>query len=107
MTTHLLPTQRTHWMRLFAGGALLAICAGQASAEDTQLSQQPFQIALGSFTNESDITIRADGDTSEGTELEWGDTFGDVDGTKFRLDGYWRINDRHHVRLMYTENSSV
>ncbi len=29
-----------------------------------------------------------------------------MDGTSFRLDSYWRINDRHHVRFMYTENSS-
>ena len=107
MTTHRLADMRTNLLRLLAGGALFTMCAGQAVAEDTELSQQPFQIALGSFTNESDITIRADGDTTEGTEIDWGETFGDVDGTKFRLDGYWRINDRHHVRLMYTENSSV
>jgi hypothetical protein len=107
MTTHLLANARNLTVRLLAGGALLALCAGQAAAEDTELSQQPFQIALGSFTNESDLTIRADGDTAQGTEIDWGDTFGDVDGTKLRLDGYWRINDRHHIRLMYTENSSV
>ena len=107
MTTHRLATTRTHLMRLLAGGAFLAMCAGQAAAEDTELTQQPFQISLGTFTNESDITIRADGDTTSGTEFDWGDTFGDVDGTKFRLDGYWRINDRHHVRFMYTENSAV
>ena len=80
--------------------------AGQAAAEDTQLTQQPFQISLGSFTNSSEITIRADGENQEGTEFDWGDTIGDVDGTTFRLDSYWRINDRHHVRFMYTENSS-
>jgi hypothetical protein len=108
MTTHRLAITRTHMMRLLAGGALLAICAGQALAEDTKLSQQPFQISLGSFTNESDITLRADGsvNNAEGTEINWGNTIGDVDGTTVRLDSYWRINDRHHVRLMYTENSN-
>ena len=63
MTTQRPAMTRTQLMRLLAGGAFLALCAGQAAAEDTELSQQPFQIALGSFTNESDLTIRADGDT--------------------------------------------
>jgi hypothetical protein len=107
MTTLRPAITRANLSQVIAGGVFLALCAGQAAAEDTELTQQPFQISLGSFTNESDITISADGDTSEGTELDWGDTFGDVDGTKFRLDGYWRINDRHHIRFMYTENSSV
>jgi hypothetical protein len=106
MTTQRLATTHTHLMRLFAG-ALLATCAGQAVAEDTKLTQQPFQISLGTFTNESDITIRADGEVGEdGTEFDWGNTLGDVDGTTFRLDSYWRINDRHHIRFMYTENSN-
>jgi hypothetical protein len=106
MTTHPQAITRAPLARLFTAGALLAMFAGIATAEDTQLSQQPFQISLGSFTNESDVTIRADGETTTGTKLDWGNTFGDVDGTKFRMDGYWRINDRHHIRFMYTENSS-
>jgi len=106
MTTHRLATTQPHLMRLLAGGALLAMYAGHAAAEDTQLTQQPFQISLGGFTNSSEITIRADGETGNGTTFDWGDEFGDIDGTNVRLDSYWRINDRHHLRLMYTENSS-
>ncbi len=106
MTIHRPAIARNQLMRLFAGSALLAMCADQAAAEDTQLTQQPFQISLGSFTNASEITIRADAENQEGTEFNWGDTIGNVDGTTFRLDSYWRINDRHHVRFMYTENSS-
>ena len=34
--------------------------------------QQPFQISLGSFTNASEITIRADGENQEGTEIRLG-----------------------------------
>src|SRR5690349_7418902 len=104
MTTHRMATTQTYLTRLLAG-AVLTFGAGQAIA-DTPLTQQKFQVSLGSFTNESDITIRADGESEEGTEFNWGDTFGDVDGTSIRLDSYWRINDRHHVRLMYTENSN-
>jgi len=106
MTTRPHATTRATFAGLFIAGASLALFGGTAAAEDTKLSQQPFQISLGSFTNESDVTVRADGETNDGTELDWGNTFGDVDGTKFRLDGYWRINDRHHIRFMYTENSS-
>lgn len=106
MTTQRPATKRTHLMRLLAGSALFATFAGQAAAEDTELSQREFQISLGSFTNESEIVIRADGEFGEGTTFDWGDTIGDVDGTSFRLDSYWRINDRHHVRFMYTENSN-
>src|SRR5690348_4764806 len=105
MTTYRLATH-THLTRLVAG-AILAACASQVAADNLKLTQQPFQISLGTFTNESDITIRADGEAGEdGTEFNWGDTLGDVDGTTFRLDSYWRINDRHHIRFMYTENSN-
>lgn len=106
MTTHPQAITRAPLARLLTAGALLAMFAGTAGAEDTQLTQQKFQISLGTFTNESDITIRADGETNTGTKLDWGNTFGDVDGTTFRLDGYWRINDRHHLRFMYAENSN-
>jgi len=106
MTIHRPANTRNKLIRLSAGCALLAMCAGQAAAEDTKLTQQPFQISLGSFTNSSEITIRADAENQEGTEFNWGDTIGNVDGTTFRLDSYWRINDRHHIRFMYTENSS-
>jgi hypothetical protein len=106
MTIHRPARTRNQLMQVLAAGAVFAMWAGHAAAEDTQLTQQPFQISLGSFTNSSEIKIRADAENQEGTEFDWGDTLGDVDGTTFRLDSYWRINDRHHVRFMYTENSS-
>lgn len=106
MTTHRPAATRAHPMRLLAGSAFLALFCGYAAAEDTELTQQPFQISLGGFTNSSEIKIRADGSTGQGTEFDWGDTIGDVDGTSIRLDSYWRINDRHHIRFMYTENSN-
>ena len=106
MTTHRPKSMPKQLMRLFTGSALLAICAANVAADDTKLTQQPFQISLGSFTNSSEIKIRADAENQEGTEFDWGDTIGDVDGTSIRLDSYWRINDRHHIRFMYTENSS-
>src|SRR5688572_4679576 len=106
MTTHRPANTRICLLRLIAGGALIAI-AGHAAAEDSDLTQQQFQISLGTFTNESKLTIRADGEFDEGTTVDWGDTFGDVDDTRGRLDAYWRINDRHHIRFLYTDNSNT
>ena len=96
---------RSQLMSLFKAGALLAF-ALHASAEDAKLTQRPFQVALGMFTNSSDVTIRADGVSTGGTTIDWDSTFGDIEGTRARLDAYWRITDRHHVRFMYTDNSS-
>jgi len=96
---------RSQLMSLFKAGALLAF-ALHASAEDAKLTQRPFQVALGIFTNSSDVTIRADGVSTGGTTIDWDSTFGDIEGTRARLDAYWRITDRHHVRFMYTDNSS-
>ncbi len=106
MTNYRPAFTRDPLLQLLAGSVLLAMFAGQAEAEDSQLTQQPFQISLGTFTNETDLVIRADGETSTGTSFDWGDTFGELDGTSVRLDSYWRINDKHHLRLMYTENSN-
>jgi len=107
MTTHPKTSTRAPLVRLITAGAPLALLAGTAAAADTELTQQTFQVSVGTFTNASKITIRADGETPKsGDSINWGDTFGDVDGTRFRLDSYWRINDRHHLRLMYTDNSS-
>ena len=107
MTTHRLANARNPFVRVLAGGALLAMCAGQAAAEDTELTQQPFQISLGSVSpmrrkSRSAPTVR----TRNGTEIRLGRHDSAMSTARaFRLDGYWRINDRHHVRFMYTENS--
>jgi hypothetical protein len=81
----------------------LGLGAWSASAEDVALADQKFQVSLGTFLNQSKLTIRADGETSEGTTIEWGDTFGDQEASRLRLDGYWRFKERHHLRVMYTD----
>ena len=63
-------------------------------------------MSLGVFVNGSDVNLRVDGDNGEiGTEIDWSSEFGNVDLSRFRLDGTWRINDRHHIRGMYTDYS--
>ena len=87
-------------------GATLA-CAGlpAAQADDVDVMQGKGNISFGTFTNNSEMEIRVDGEGDLGTVVDWGKTFGDKDKTRFRLDGLWRFNPRHHLRMMYTDYS--
>jgi len=80
-----------------------ATAAGATHAEPAGLADQRFQVSLGTFVNDSTLIIRADGETSEGTTIDWQDTFGDQQASRFRLDAYWRFKERHHLRMMYTD----
>jgi long-subunit fatty acid transport protein len=76
-----------------------------ASAEDFNLIQQKGQVSLGTFLNNSALKIRVDGEAGQGSSIDWGNTFGDKDVTRFRLDGVYRFNERHHLRVLYTDYS--
>lgn len=92
----------------WAGGIVLSVALGfgqAAAAEDFNLIQQKGQVSLGTFLNSSSLKIRLDGESGEGTEVDWGNTFGDKQVTRFRLDGVYRFNERHHLRMMYTDYS--
>jgi len=84
---------------------VLVAAACPAQAEDVALADQKFQVSLGTFVNQSKLTIRADGETGEGTTIDWKNTFGDQEASRLRLDGYWRFKERHHLRAMYTDYS--
>ena len=84
----------------------LMLASGSAARADDNLIEARGQVSLGSFLNSSELKIRVDGESSEGTRVDWGNTFGDEDVTRLRLDGIWRVNDRHHVRVLYTDYSS-
>jgi hypothetical protein len=60
-------------------------------------------LSLGTFAFTSDTEIRFDGDTTTGTPVNWEDTFGGGDQTRFRVDGHWRFGDsgRHKMRFMW------
>jgi hypothetical protein len=89
------------------GATLMWAGLPAAQADDFSLIQQKAQVSLGVFTNASEVNIRVDAEGEEGTKFDWGRTVGDEgDVTRFRLDGVWRINPRHHVRMMYTDYSS-
>jgi hypothetical protein len=91
----------------FLAGVVAAVALGAGSppaqAEDVALADQKFQFSLGTFINQSKLTIRVDGDTDLGTTINWSDTFGDQEASRVRLDGYWRFKERHHLRFMYTD----
>jgi len=83
-----------------------ALAFGQvAAAEDFNLIAQKGQASLGSFLNNSTLKIRLDGEDSRGTNVNWGDTFGNHEASRFRLDAVYRFSGRHHLRLMYTDYS--
>jgi hypothetical protein len=90
-----------------ASAAVLLGCvslAPPASAEGSSPIESRGYVSLGAFLNKSDLKIRLDGSVGDtGTEVDWGKTFGDNEQTRFRLDGLWRITDRHHMRLMFTD----
>jgi hypothetical protein len=94
---------------LFAVGVALVLPGVAVAREgDESLLTNRFQLGLGTFINGSSLKIRLDGELGEiGTPVDWSRTIGDKDVSRFRLDGLWRIIGRHHLRLMYTDYSSV
>jgi hypothetical protein len=94
------------WLAVaFAAGAALLLSGGAVAAEsDESLLTERFQFGFGTFINGSKLKIRLDGEAGLiGTPVDWSKTIGDKDLTRFRVDGLWRITNRHHVRLMYTD----
>jgi hypothetical protein len=94
-----------------AAGAAACLAVGLAAApaaraNDVDLLQTSGYVSLGTFLNGSSLRIRLDGEAGEtGTDVDWGDSFGDDDVSRFRLDGLWRFADRHHLRFLYTDYS--
>lgn len=78
------------------------------AADDTpSILTDQFQLSLGTFVLNSDTEVRFDGDTSIGTPIDWENTFGGGDQTRFRVDGHWRFGDsgRHKARFMWFSSS--
>ena len=86
---------------------VLALAATPAAvAEEVNLLETNGYASLGTFINGSSLKIRLDGEAGEaGTEVDWNNTFGDDDETRFRLDGLWRFADRHYLRFLFTDYS--
>jgi len=89
--------------------ALLAVLALSPIAADAEgapnLLTDPFYLALGTYIVETDTDVRLDGESGQGTDVDWEKTFGSGDVTRFRFDGQWRFADRHKVRFMWFDSS--
>ena len=79
----------------------LLASAGALAEGAPNVLNDPFQITLGTFALNNDTEVRLDGDTSQGTPIDWERTIGDDDATRFRVDGYWRFADRHKLRFLW------
>lgn len=87
-------------------GLIWVMAANDALADEVNLLQQRAQISVGTFLNASSLEVRLDGEAGEtGTTVDWGDTFGDEDKNRIRVDALWRVANRHYLRLMYTDYS--
>ena len=87
------------------GAALMWAAVPAANADDVNLVNDKGYVALGTFLNNSEFKVRVDGETTTGSVVDWGRDIGNKDVTRFRLDGLWRFNERHHMRVMYTDYS--
>lgn len=104
------PRFRVNQRSTVALGVALAFCAAtwpitsHAGGAPAPL-EDSFYLSLGSFILNSDTEVQLDGDTSGGTPVDWQNTFGDSDSTRFRVDGFWRFADRHKLRFLWFNSS--
>lgn len=90
----------------WACAALLLAAAPPALADETpNVLKDPWQLSLGGYVVNSDTEVRLDGDTQTGTDVNWENTFGGGDVTRFRIDGQWRFSERHKARFMWFNSS--
>jgi hypothetical protein len=86
---------------------LLAVSTATAADEAPNILKDPFQLSLGTFVVDTDTEVRFDGDTNVGTPIDWENTFGGGDQSRFRIDGHWRFGDsgRHKARFLWFNSS--
>jgi len=95
--------QRSGAWALLAALALGPMAAGAEDAPD--LLTSPFYVALGTYIVDTDTEVSLDGESGQGTRVDWENTFGSGEVTRFRLDGQWRFADRHKARFMWFDSS--
>lgn len=91
---------------LWVCAAALLMSAPAAWAEESpNVLQDAWQVSLAGFIVDSDTEVSLNGDTQTGSKVDWEDTFGGGDVTRFRIDGQWRFADRHTARFMWFNSS--
>ncbi len=83
--------------------------AGPAAAQSTtvpSLIDSPLIVNLGTFVFSTDLTARLNGQSVSNPDVDFDKTFGLGDNTnRVRVDALWRITPKHHLRLLYFDNS--
>lgn len=79
--------------------ALLMLVATSLAANAQSAEFEKFSISIGVFLTDRDTDTRLDGDVlGTGTPVNLEDEFGlDKSDSVFRLDGYYRFNERHRI----------
>jgi hypothetical protein len=98
-------SKKRHQHLAMACVALGLLASGMsARAEDRpNILTDPFQLSLGTYVVNTDTLVELDGDTQKGSIVNWEDTFGGGDLSRFRIDGHWRFGDtgRHKLRFLW------
>lgn len=83
----------------------LALVLPATAGAGPNLLTDPFQLSLGTFILDVDPSVRLDGETQTGTDVDWKRAFGFGDAARFRIDGAWRFSDRHKLRASWFSDS--
>ena len=99
------------WPLLCPGPAAVlcaALLSGPPSARAdgaADVLNDSFYLSLGSFTLKIDTKVRLNGEDLDGSLVDWEQTFGSGDVTRIRIDGHWRLADRHKLRFLWFNSS--
>lgn len=81
-------------VRLILAALVLIVQSANAAPVDGDR----FSVSLGVFLADQDIDAVLNGSVANGTEVDFENDLGfDPSDTVFRLDGYYRFNDRHRI----------
>lgn len=82
--------------------------AGSAAAQQSSLVDDAFTFSVGGYLLQTDVKARLDGRAQRNPDIDFNKDLGiDNNSSRYRLDGLWRINQKHHLRFMYFDNKST
>ncbi|HVN33514.1 MAG TPA: hypothetical protein VMT45_16170 [Thermoanaerobaculaceae bacterium] len=86
-----------------AGSAMAQAVVSETEREAVRGVPDKWGVALGSFWQTFDTTVRLDGQTRTGTDINWEHDLGmDKNRTDFELALFYRLGDRHRIDVIYT-----
>jgi len=97
-------TAGTQKPRTWVVPACLAVCLLASPSvmadEAPNLLTDSFQASLGTFVITSEPTVQLNGETLNGSRVDFDKVLGGGDAQRFRFDGFWRFADRHKFKLI-------